>query len=426
MTQAAKPNPHPNTQKNPSAHHALLAATGSQPSTTSYQVLDTHLIPSTDPSPLDTLQTILDQSHNKSPDSHWLITLSYNLAPTIEPSIPLSPNPFPHIIAQRIEPTPNPSISTPTQQAPWSVDPTKLSITNKADYQRIVSRALEYIAAGDIYQVNLTHPITLPFTGSSHALAQQLFQSTSPTQGSYTVFDTDKNNDNSPNSKQSSRHAIISLSPETFLTYNPTTNTLTTEPMKGTSPATSNPNDLYQSPKDRAELNMIIDLMRNDLARISTPGSVRVTNPRQITTHHNSVHQATATIESTPRQNTTLSQILKATFPPGSITGAPKVRAMQIIQELESTLPNHQPRSPYCGSTIALNPNGAFNASVNIRTLHIQGTPSPSAPDAFENATLTYFTGAGIVADSSPQAEWEETLTKAHILQSTLGITLPF
>lgn len=417
MTQAAPSNPRQITP-----HHALLAATGPQPSTTHYQVLDTHIIPSTDPTPLDTLQSILDQSPSQptsqTTDNHWLITLSYNLAPTIEPSIPLSPNPFPHIIAQRIEPTPNPSTSTPTQQAPWSVDPTKLSITNKADYQRIVSRALEYIAAGDIYQVNLTHPITLPFAGSSHTLAQQLFQSTSPTQGSYTVFDTDNNTPNT-------RHAIISLSPETFLTYNPTTNTLTTEPMKGTSPAASNPADLYHSPKDRAELNMIIDLMRNDLARISTPGSVRVTNPRQITTHHNSVHQATATIESTRRPNTTLSQILKATFPPGSITGAPKVRAMQIIQELESTLPNHQPRSPYCGSTIALSPNGAFNASVNIRTLHIQGTPSPSAPDAFENATLTYFTGAGIVADSSPQAEWEETLTKADILQSTLGISLP-
>lgn len=190
--------------------------------------------------------------------------------------------------------------------------------------------------------------------------------------------------------------------------------------MKGTSPAASDPSELYHSKKDRAELNMIIDLMRNDLARISTPGSVKITNQRQITTHHNSVHQATATITSTLKPHTTLSEILTATFPPGSITGAPKIRAMQIINQLEPSI-----RGPYCGTTIHLTPNGSFTSSVNIRTLHIQGTPSPKSPDSFKNATLTYHTGAGIIADSIPEQEWQETLTKAAILQSTLNITLP-
>lgn len=387
---------------------AILAGLGNHPKQTPLQILQTHTTPSSDPNPLTTLQSLL----NHHPNNHWLLTLSYNLAPTIETSVPASPSTFPHIIAQRCTPIPTPH-PQPTHTAPWSIDPTKLNIIPKSNYTEMVNKALAYIAAGDIYQVNLTHPITLPFQGSSQSLANHLFNATNPAQGSYTVFDEDQ-----------TRHAIISLSPETFLTYNPKTNTLTTEPMKGTSPAATNPNDLYNNPKDRAELNMIIDLMRNDLAKISTPASVKVTNPRQITTHHNSVHQATATIQSTLRNNTNLTQILQATFPPGSITGAPKVRAMQIINQLESTT-HHTPRSPYCGSTIALSPNGSFNASVNIRTLHIQGTPSESSPDAFKNATLTYHTGAGIVADSNPEQEWQETLTKAAILESTLNITLP-
>ncbi len=389
---------------------AILAGLGRHPTQTPLQILQTHIIPSSDPNPLLALQSLLDHHPNNHPDNHWLLTLSYNLAPTIEPSInqsvQASTTTFPHIIAQRCTPISSPQSSHP---AHWSIDPTKLNLIPKSNYIAMVNRALDYIAAGDIYQVNLTHPITLPFQGSAQSLANHLFNNTKPAQGSFTYFDEGK-----------TRHAIISLSPETFLTYDSKTNSLTTEPMKGTSPATDDPQILYHSKKDRAELNMIIDLMRNDLARVSTPASVTVTNPRQITTHHNSVHQATATIKSTLKPNTNLTQILQATFPPGSITGAPKIRAMQIINQLEST-----PRGPYCGSTIALSPDNSFNASVNIRTLHIQGSPDPKSPDAFKAATLTYHTGAGIVADSNPEQEWQETLTKAAILEPTLNITLP-
>ena len=406
MTQSPHHIPTLQTTQKPSPT-ALLAGLGSSTNTTTpLDILQTHIIPSSDTNPLRTLQSLLDHH----PNNHWLLTLSYNLAPTIEQSVPTQQTSFPHIIAQRCSQITTPQ---PTHQAPWSIDPTKLHLTPKSNYIAKVNRALDYIAAGDIYQVNLTHPITFPFQGSSQSLARHLFNNTNPAQGSFTCFDDGSN----PN--QTTRHAIISISPETFLTYDSTTNTLTTEPMKGTSPASTNPNDLYINPKDRAELNMIIDLMRNDLARISTPASVKVTNPRQITTHHNSVHQATATIKSTLNPNTSLSKILQATFPPGSITGAPKIRAMQIINQLESST-----RGPYCGSTIALAPNNSFNASVNIRTLHIQGTPSPVSPDSFKSATLTYHTGAGIVADSIPEQEWQETLTKAAILEHTLNITL--
>lgn len=394
----------------PQTRLALLAGLGSSPSP--LHILQTHLI-TTAHDPLSTLQSLLD-AH---PDHHWIITLSYNLASTIEPAVPQLPTTFPHIIAQRCQPLNAPIPSIPTNS--WSIDPTQLNLIPKALYILMVTRAKDYIAAGDIYQVNLTHPITVPFSGCAASLARHLFNNTNPEQGSYTCFDSQS--DSSP----TTRHAIISLSPESFLTYSPTNNTLTTTPMKGTSPASTNPDDLYHSEKDRAELNMITDLMRNDLTRVSIPASVKVANPRQITTHHNSVHQATSTITSTPKPNTTLTDILRATFPPGSITGAPKIRAMQIIQELESTI---QPsdRGPYCGSTIALTPSDQFDASVNIRTLHIQGTPSPLSSDSFESATLTYRTGAGIVADSDPESEWQETLTKARILESTLGLKLPY
>jgi para-aminobenzoate synthetase component 1 len=386
--------------------HALLAPGFAQPNT-NLSILQTHLIPPSDPDPISTLQALLD-TH---PDRLCLITLAYDLAHTIEPTVSSTRSTFPHIIAQRCAPTPP---SHTTNKEHWSINPDQLTLTPKSHYISIVQQALDYIAAGDIYQVNLAHPITVPFQGCAHSLASHLFKHTNPEMGSFTCFDNNQ-----------TRHAVISLSPETFLTYDAPTRTLTTIPMKGTSPASTNPNDLYHNPKDRAELNMIIDLMRNDLARISIPSSVRVTNPRAVHTHHNSVHQATATIQSTLRDNLNLSDILRATFPPGSITGAPKVRAMQIIHELETSTPNPIPRAPYCGTTIALAPDGSFKSAVNIRTIHIQGTPSKSSPHAFQSATLTYHTGAGIVADSDPEAEWNETLTKAQILKTTLDLPLP-
>lgn len=407
MTQTSHQSPpHLNSEHTAQALLApRLSPLSNQHHSTNYIIDHTHLIQSTDPDPISTLQTLID-TH---PDHHWIITLAYDLAHTIEPTVSSTNSTFPHIIAQRCSPA---SITNNTNQEHWSITPNQLKLAPKSHYTRIVQTALDYIAAGDIYQVNLAHPITVPFQGDAYALATHLFKSTNPQMGSFTCFDSNQ-----------SRHAVISLSPETFLTYDAPTRTLTTVPMKGTSPASTNPNDLYHNPKDRAELNMIIDLMRNDLSRISIPSSVRVTNPRAVHTHHNSVHQATATIQSTLRDHLTLADILRATFPPGSITGAPKVRAMQIIHELE-----HQsttPRAPYCGSTIALAPDGSFKSSVNIRTLHIQGKPSNTSPHAFESATLTYHTGAGIVADSNPEAEWNETLTKVQILKTTLDLPLP-
>lgn len=374
------------------AHHALA--------------LETTLIRS---NPLESLDTLL-RAH---PDAPFLVLLSYELAHHLEPSIPVHPTDFPPITAQRLAPS---SYPTPSDPAPFAVDTHDAHITDAHTYTTNVQRALEYIAAGDIYQVNLAHPIRAPFAGCALALAHTLFHHTDPIHPAFLIFDDPATN---------TRHAVISCSPETFLTYDPTSRTLATEPMKGTRPLGTDPDELRDDPKERAELNMIVDLMRNDLGRVATPGSVRVTHPRTITPHPSGVLQATARIEARVRDHLTLPDILRATFPAGSITGAPKIRAAQIIHELESS-----PRAPYCGSTLLLHPTNPtthdrpFTASVNIRTLHIQGTPDPNSPTAFKHATLTYHTGAGIVADSTPDAEWQETLTKAALLESALNLPI--
>ncbi|MFK7760467.1 MAG: chorismate-binding protein [Phycisphaerales bacterium] len=398
----------------PFASFAILSGLGSarakHPQSQLSTITQSHLIACTHPDPLNALQTLI----GTHPDDHWIITLSYDLAHTIEAAAPKCTSSFPHIIAHRCSPN-DPHTNEPSATHPdaWTIDRSTISMAKPSKYINAVQKALDYISAGDVYQVNIAHPITIPFQGSSSALAKHLFAHTNPALGSFTCFDT-----------SDTRHAIISLSPEIFLTYDPATRRLITEPMKGTRPASADPNELHANLKDRAELNMIIDLMRNDLGRIAVPSTVKVTSHRDIALHHNSVHQATATIQATIRDGLTLSDTLRATFPPGSITGAPKIRAMQIIHELESDLSPHIHRAPYCGSTIALSPSGHYTAAVNIRTLHITGTPDPHSPDGFKDATLIYHAGAGIVADSDPESEWEETLAKAQILESALDIDL--
>jgi anthranilate/para-aminobenzoate synthase component I len=166
---------------------------------------------------------------------------------------------------------------------------------------------------------------------------------------------------------------------------------------------------------------MIVDLMRNDLGRVATLASVQVSQPRIIEEHgtgDSALLQTTATITATLAPSTTLFDILRATFPPGSITGAPKIRAMQIIDELE-----HARRGPYCGSVGYIGDNGSAQLNVAIRTALI--SPPSSEPTSNQNpsdyaagSTLAYWVGAGIVADSTPASEWEETLAKASAIEA--------
>jgi para-aminobenzoate synthetase component 1 len=178
-----------------------------------------------------------------------------------------------------------------------------------------------------------------------------------------------------------------------------------TRPIKGTRPRTPGMEaELRDSAKDAAELNMIIDLERNDLGRVCEIGSVRVTEPRTIEAHP-TVYHGVATIEGVQRNDVGLVDLLRATFPGGSITGAPKIRAMQIIDELEPVR-----RGPYCGAIGYLAGDGRIELNVAIRTMIVKGQ------------SVYIPVGGGIVADSDPAAEYSETLVKARAMLDALCV----
>jgi anthranilate/para-aminobenzoate synthase component I len=281
-------------------------------------------------------------------------------------------------------PPPDPDAPAP----PFDLGPLQ-SGTGRAAYTASVGRALALIGAGDVYQVNLAHRLSAPFSGSPRALMGALLDTADPLHAFYAEV---------PGEGGETR-AICSASPELFLSYDPATRAVRTSPMKGTRPISADAEELRTAEKDRAELNMITDLMRNDLGRVCSLGSVRVERARAIEAHADSVWQATSTVSGTLRTGLAPADLVGATFPPGSVTGAPKVRAMQIIDELEPV-----PRGFYCGALGWLDDSGAMSLNVAIRTATITGD------------RLTYHAGAGIVADSDPDEEWAETLGKAEII----------
>lgn len=313
----------------------------------------------------------------------------------------LAEEPFCPIVVQTLgEP------AVPPEPRAFRVGPVRPA-WSRDGYTQAVRECLRLIAAGDAYQINLAHRLAAPFAGSALGLYQTLAVAAAPDFGGFVCWDD-------PTTAQ--RHAVVSLSPELFLDYDAANRLVRTKPMKGTRPFDADPAELRAAEKDRAELNMIVDLMRNDLGRVAVPGSVRVSRPRDIDAHAASVWQATATVEARLREDRTPADLIRACFPPGSVTGAPKVRAAQIIRTLEP-----HARGPYCGTLIGVRPDGGFTASVLIRTAHIVGTADPTDPHGFLDAELRYAVGAGIVADSDPQAEWAETLVKARVLMRTLG-----
>jgi len=281
-----------------------------------------------------------------------------------------------------------------TEHTGFSIEPFAPN-NSKRVYIEGVQRILEFIRAGDVYQVNLTHRLQTVLHGSPRAFAAALFETALPWHGAYTeTIGTDGR-----------KRAIVSASPELFLDFNPRSRIVRTRPMKGTRPASGDHSDLMHAEKDRAELNMIVDLMRNDLGRVCAFGSVCVDDPRTIECHGQSVLQATATISGRVRGGLGLADVLDASFSPGSVTGTPKIRAMQIIDELEPS-----PRGPYCGCMGLIDSNGRARLNVAIRTAILTETDTPG------RWLLEYPVGAGIVAESDPDAEWQETLDKADIL----------
>ncbi|MDH4239144.1 MAG: anthranilate synthase component I family protein [Phycisphaerae bacterium] len=249
-----------------------------------------------------------------------------------------------------------------------------------------------YIYDGDVYQINFSQRFECDYKARPIALFHwQNHYNPSP----YAAY-IDAGN-----------FHIVSASPEMFITIED--GIISTKPIKGTRPRVDetgqgrqinakNFDELVQSEKEQAELNMIVDLERNDIARICEPGTRKVTQPRTIETYPTVFH-AVATVAGRLRKEISFCDILKAMFPGGSITGAPKIRSMEIIDETEPTA-----RGVYTGSIGYIGLDCSVSLNIAIRTIIIKGY------------TAFAQTGGGIVADSDPQAEWNETLTKARAL----------
>ncbi len=264
-----------------------------------------------------------------------------------------------------------------------------------AAYTQAIQRVQAYIAAGDCYQVNFTFPLDFAWYGSSLALYAALRQQQPVAYGGFWHLPD---------------YTALSFSPELFVTaqvITPERWELCVKPMKGTAPRHPDPvqdaalrNALPVCPKNQAENVMIVDLLRNDLGRIATVGSVQVSQLLAVETYP-SVHQMVSEVRAhTPPLAFT--EVLRALFPCGSITGAPKVRAMQIIKELEIA-----PRGMYTGSLGYLAPTGEFTLNVAIRSLELDLAQQRGVMGV----------GSGVVADSVAHNEWQECLLKSRFLQ---------
>ena len=281
------------------------------------------------------------------------------------------------------------------------------SETTRAEHEEAVARAVEYIHAGDAFQVNITRRINGTFAGNIRDLFLTSCELAPAWYSSLLEIPliTGK------------KQALLSMSPELFLKVDGETRKVITRPIKGTLAADQPVELLKLSEKDAAELHMIVDLCRNDLGRVCEKGSIKVSEARVMETHP-TVHHGAATIEGILLADAEVTDLLRATFPAGSVTGTPKIRAMQIIEELEKS-----PRGVYCGAIGYFGDDGSLALNVAIRTLQIreknrdQVRRGNALPGMFHEAEFVYGTGGGIVADSLPDAEYQETVTKSAVLQ---------
>lgn len=257
-------------------------------------------------------------------------------------------------------------------------------------YEYSIGRIRELIAAGHTYQVNFSLPLVCDFAGAPQTWYRDLCQAQD---APYSVY------------VDLGRYKVMCLSPELF--FRRKGNCVTTRPMKGTARRgrwlqedIEIAERLQQSEKDRAENVMIVDLLRNDLGKISQPGTVRVSKLFELE-RYDTVWQLTSTIESTLTSEIGLTEMLTALFPCGSITGAPKIRTMGIIRDLESF-----PRNIFTGTIGLIQPNGDYCFNVAIRTVLLDS----------ETGRATFGVGGGITYDSTAAGEYDECLAKAAFL----------
>ncbi len=263
----------------------------------------------------------------------------------------------------------------------------------REEYISAVRRAKEYIRRGDIYQVNLSQEFQVRTDLSGYQIYKRL-RKISPSCFSAYLDNGDCQ--------------ILSSSPESFLRLEG--DVVSTRPMKGTRPRSKNElsdlrfkQELLESAKDKAELTMIVDLERNDLGRVCNYDSIEVSKLRQLE-EYSTVFQTTATVCGRLHKNKDRIDLIRACFPGGSITGCPKIRAMEIIEELEPSR-----RSIYTGCLGYLSFSGTMDLNILIRTILKKGQK------------LYFSVGGGIVADSKPEDEYQETLVKAKAMMEAIN-----
>lgn len=331
--------------------------------------------------------------------AHVAFLLSYEAAPALDACLPTRPaeKGFPLALVQVYnQPDTRSSKEILARYAghPARLDPMR-PLVSHAHYLERVACVRELIRRGECYQVNYTVPYQGTFAGAPLSLFARLGKS----QGAgFSVF------------LDLPDHWVLCFSPELF--FRRTGSSVTTRPMKGTAPrGTTLAEDealasaLAACPKNRAENVMIVDLLRNDLGKLALPGSVQVDALFQVE-RDATVHQLTSTVTARLSPGAGLPELLGALFPCGSVTGAPKRRAMQVIREQEATS-----RGVYCGAVGYLTPEGGCVANVPIRTLTIEK----------ETGRARFNVGGGIVHDSSPEGEAAECEVKMRFLREETG-----
>lgn len=264
--------------------------------------------------------------------------------------------------------------------------------TTKDNFIKKVNTAKKYIENGDFYQINLSHRIDIKGYFNKDTIFFNLIN-IQPTDYMMLI--------------KNPKFSLISASMELFLEKKGSL--IKTKPIKGTVKKTGNPEldeklkgELKTSRKEKAENLMITDLMRNDLGKIAN--NIKVNKLFEIT-QYSTLYQMSSTVSGILKEGLSIDRIIESTFPPGSVTGAPKKRAMEVIEELED-----KRRSVYCGATVLIKPNLNFVMSVAIRQI------------LFKKDKAYIYVGSGIVSDSTPEKEWEETLLKAKANLKAIGL----
>lgn len=348
---------------------------------------------------LDQVVPLLEAADAAAKSGAWVVLiLSYEAALAFDDALKTHPPGFVPLAWAAVFDRP----ATPATRATiapeliaGSYDPTTWeSQVSRFEYIEAVRRIRDLIARGDTYQVNYTVPLLSHFKGDPIAWYDNLCVAQGAEYCAYLDL---------------GRYKVLCISPELF--FERSGDSVKTKPMKGTinrgrwaKEDEGLAQHLARSPKDRAENVMIVDLLRNDLGKISVPGSVRVSKLFEVE-RYETLWQMTSTVESSLRSKVGLADVMSALFPCGSITGAPKIRTMEIIRELEPF-----PRGIYTGTIGLIRPGGDCVFNIAIRTVVLDS----------QTGTATFGVGGGITIDSTAEREYEECLLKSSFLTTSL------